>query len=141
MAPASHVPRLGLRQHAGQPRCRGPDGRLGGRRAARKGIGRSLVQSAAALLVRRDIRALEAIGTYHDGPSCMVPAGWLSVGFALVRPHPVTPRFRMNLQTTVRWRPDLGAAWHRLRSGRPTNPAGTGHPSPTKRELTPGPRA
>jgi GNAT superfamily N-acetyltransferase len=80
-----------------------------------KGIGRSLVQSAAGLLVRRDIRALEAVGTYREGPPCTVPAGWLeSVGFALIRPHPVTPRFRMDLQTTARWRPDLGAAWHRL---------------------------
>jgi len=81
----------------------------------RKGIGRQLVQSAAALAARRDIRALEAVGTYRDGPSCMLPAAWLeSVGFAVVRPHPLTPRLRMDLQSTVRWRPDLGAAWHRL---------------------------
>ena len=36
----------------------------------RKGIGKQLVQSAAGLVARRDIRALEAVGTYHDGPSC-----------------------------------------------------------------------
>jgi len=79
------------------------------------GIGRQLVQSAAGLVARRDIRALEAVGTHRDGPSCLLPAGWLeAVGFAVVRPHPTTPRLRMNLQTTVRWRPDLGAAWHRL---------------------------
>jgi GNAT superfamily N-acetyltransferase len=116
MAPASQVPRLGafattpVSPDAAVLMGVWVDANLRG-----KGIGRSLVQSAAGLLVRRDIRALEAVGTYHDGPSCMVPAGWLErVGFALVRPHPVTPRFRMNLQTTVRWRPDLGAAWHRL---------------------------
>lgn len=80
-----------------------------------KGIGRQLVQSAAALVARRDIRALEAVGTYREGPSCMLPASWLqSVGFAIVREHPVAPRLRMDLQTTVRWKPDLGAAWHRL---------------------------
>ncbi len=79
-----------------------------------KGIGRQLVQSAAGLVVRRDIRALEAVGTYHNGPSCMLPVGWLeAVGFAVVRPHPITPRLRMDLQSTLRW-PDFGAAWHRL---------------------------
>jgi GNAT superfamily N-acetyltransferase len=80
-----------------------------------KGLGRQLVQTAAGLLVRRDIRALEAVGTYHDSPSCMMPAAWLeAVGFSVVRPHPVTPRLRMDLQSTVRWRADLGAAWNRL---------------------------
>ena len=87
------------------------------------GIGRQLVQSAAGLLARRDIRALEAVGTHRDGPSCLLPAGWLeAVGFAVVRPHPTTPRLRMDLQSTVRWRPDLGAAWHRL-TGLVTQPA------------------
>lgn len=116
MAPASKVPRLGafattpVSPDAAVLMGVWVDSPLRG-----KGIGRSLVQTAAGLLVRRDIRALEAVGTYREGPSCMVPAGWLeSVGFTLVRPHPVTPRFRMNLQTTVRWRPDLGAAWQRL---------------------------
>jgi GNAT superfamily N-acetyltransferase len=80
-----------------------------------KGLGRQLVQAAAAAVARRDIRALEAVGTYHDGPSCMLPTGWLeSVGFTVVRAHPVTPRLRLDLQSTVRWRPDLSAAWHRL---------------------------
>src|SRR4029450_12785997 len=80
-----------------------------------KGLGKQLVQSAAALGARRDIRPLEAVGTYHDGPSCMLPVGWLeAVGFQVVRPHPITPRLRMDLQNAVRWRPGLGAAWHRL---------------------------
>jgi ribosomal protein S18 acetylase RimI-like enzyme len=82
-----------------------------------KGLGKQLVQSAASLVVRRDIRALEAVGTYHDGPSCMLPVGWLeAVGFQVVRPHPITPRLRMDLQSAVRWRTDLGAAWNRLTS-------------------------
>ncbi len=80
-----------------------------------RGIGRQLMQAAAGLVARRDIRALEAVGTYHEGPSCMLPVGWLeAVGFSVVRDHPMTPRLRMDLQTTVRWRPGLGAAWHRL---------------------------
>jgi GNAT superfamily N-acetyltransferase len=90
-----------------------------------KGIGRQLVASAASLLVRRDIRALEAIGTNREGPSCMTPTPFLeSVGFAIVRPHPVTPRLRMDLQSTQRWIPDLGAAWNRLTElvGQPTSP-------------------
>jgi GNAT superfamily N-acetyltransferase len=80
-----------------------------------KGVGRQLVQSAAAMVTRRDIRALEAVGTHHPEPSCMLPTGWLeAVGFTVVRPHPVTPRLRMDLQSTLRWKPDLGAAWSRL---------------------------
>ena len=88
-----------------------------------RGIGRQLVQSAAGLLVRRDIRALEAVGTEQQEASCMLPTSWLqAVGFSVVRPHPVTPRLRMDLQSTVRWRPDLGAAWNRL-TGLVTQPA------------------
>lgn len=80
-----------------------------------KGVGRQMVQSAAGLVARRDIRALEAVGTYREGLSCMLPVSWLlSVGFGVVRPHPLTPRLRMDLQSTVRWKPDLGAAWQRL---------------------------
>jgi ribosomal protein S18 acetylase RimI-like enzyme len=116
LAPAVYVPRLGafattpvgpdaavvMSAHV-SPELRG------------KGLGKQLVQSAAGLVVRRDIRALEAVGTYHDGPSCMLPIGWLeAVGFEVVRPHPITPRLRMDLQNAVRWRPGLGAAWNRL---------------------------
>ncbi len=116
LAPAIYVPRL----NAFATTPVGPDAAvvmsglvIEGFRG--KGIGRQLIQSAAGLVARRDIRALEAVGTYHEGPSCMLPATWLeAVGFAVVRPHPSTPRMRMDLQTTVRWRPDLGAAWHRL---------------------------
>lgn len=124
MAPAMHVPRLGA--FATTPVS--PDAAvLMSVQVAEEhrghGVGRHLVQTAAALVARRDIRALEAVGTYHDGPSCMLPAGWLqSVGFAVVRPHPVTPRLRMDLQTTLRWKPDLGAAWSRL-TGLVTQPA------------------
>lgn len=80
-----------------------------------KGLGRQLVQAAAAAAARRDVRALEAVGTYGGGSSCLLPADWLeSVGFTVVRVHPMTPRLRLDLQSTVRWRPDLSAAWHRL---------------------------
>lgn len=79
------------------------------------GWGRQLVQEAAALMVRRDIRAIEAVGSHREGPSCIAPAGFLQrVGFTVVRQHPVTPRLRMDLSSTARWLPDLGAAWSRL---------------------------
>lgn len=124
MAPAMHVPRLGA--FATTPVS--PDAAVVmSVRVAEEhrghGVGRHLVQTAAALVARRDIRALEAVGTYHDGPSCMLPTAWLElVGFVIVRPHPVTPRLRMDLQATQRWRPDLGAAWSRL-TGLVTQPA------------------
>jgi GNAT superfamily N-acetyltransferase len=115
MAPAQLVPRLGA--FATTPVSTDAAVILSARVAEEfrgKGIGRQLVQSAAGLVVRRDIRALEAVGTYQASPSCMLPVGWLeAVGFAVVRPHPITPRLRMDLQNTVRWL-DLGAAWHRL---------------------------
>ena len=74
------------------------------------GLGRQLVQSAAAELTRRDLCALEAIAHPRR-----MPVGWLlAVGFRTVQPHPLAPRLRMDLTTTVRWRPDLAAAWHRI---------------------------
>jgi GNAT superfamily N-acetyltransferase len=116
MAPARYVPRLGafavtpVSSDAAVLMAAWVTEPLRG-----KGIGRQLVQSAASMLSRRDIRAIEAVGTYRTGPSCMLPASWLeAVGFTTVRPHPITPRLRMDLQATQRWRPDLGAAWHRL---------------------------
>jgi GNAT superfamily N-acetyltransferase len=116
MAPSMYVPRLGaFATTPVSPDAAVLQGVWVTEELRGKGIGRQLVQSAAGMLVRRDIRALEAVGTYRTAPSCMMPAGWLeAVGFTVVRPHPVTPRLRMNLQSTQRWRPDLGAAWHRL---------------------------
>jgi GNAT superfamily N-acetyltransferase len=116
MAPAALVPRLGA--FATTPVSQDAAVVMTVRVVAEYrgvGIGRQLIQSAAALVARRDIRALEAVGSYHEGPSCMLPVGWLeAVGFTVARPHPITPRLRMNLQSTLRWKPDLGAAWNRL---------------------------
>jgi GNAT superfamily N-acetyltransferase len=130
MAPAGFVPRLGA--FASTPTSQDAAVVMSVRvveEFQHKGIGRQLVQAAAGLAARRDIRALEAVGTYRDGPSCMLPASWLqAVGFAVVRPHLVTPRLRMDLQTTLRWKPDLGAAWQRLAGlvpqSAPPEPAG-----------------
>ena len=65
------------------------------------------------------------MGTYHDGPSCMLPVAWLeTVGFVVVRPHPVTPRLRMDLKGAVRWREEVESALERLLGVvRPKHPA------------------
>ena len=103
-----------------------------------KGLGRQLVSTAAGLVARRDLRALEAVGTRREGPSCLMPVGWLeSVGFEVVRDHPVTPRLRMDLQTTQRW-PGFGAAWSRL-TGLVTPPPAPQPASYVRRESEPTP--
>ena len=139
MAPASFVPRLGA--FPTTPVSSGAAVLLSVRVTEEHrghGVGRQLVQAAAGLAARRDIRALEAVGSNREAPSCMLPTAWLErVGFVVVRPHPITPRLRMDLQPTVRWRPDLGAAWNRL-AGLVSQPA---PPEPAARRsglATPG---
>lgn len=79
-----------------------------------QGMGRRLVQAAAAWAARSRVEALEAVGVHGEDP-CLPPAAWLErVGFRTVRAHPLYPRLRMDISSTVRWRPELGAAWHRL---------------------------
>lgn len=75
-----------------------------------RGFGRQLVQAAAAELIRREVLAIEAVGQSEE-----LPTGFLrAVGFRVIQPNPIAPRLRMDLTTTVRRRPDLVAAWHRL---------------------------
>ena len=82
------------------------------------GIGRMLVRAMARDLVERDVRAVEAFG--HRGPlgraeRCTVPVDFLSgVGFRTRRPHPVTPRMRMDLRTALSWKSEVEAALERL---------------------------
>lgn len=85
------------------------------------GLGRLLVQAVAADLVERDVVALEA---FAHGPTrltarvspCTLPADFLTrVGFATHRAHPVTPRLRMHLRSTVTWREEVEAAVRRVR--------------------------
>ncbi len=106
-----------------------PDHRAGG-------LGRMLVQGMARDLVKRGgIAAVEAFGdTRGPGPgagrrTCVVPADFLgSVGFKTHRPHPITPRMRMDLRTALTWRTEVEAALERLvgvvrPSARPSAPA------------------
>ena len=83
------------------------------------GLARMLVQGMAADLVRRGVRAIEAVASAGDEASpttCLVPADFLlSVGFTTVRPHPRTPRLRLDLRSTAMWREDVvEAALERL---------------------------
>ncbi len=84
------------------------------------GIGRLLVQGMARDLVGRGgIRAVEAFA--HGGnrlapeTGCLLPAEFLArVGFKTHRPHPRTPRMRMELRSLVSWRDEVEAAIERL---------------------------
>jgi GNAT superfamily N-acetyltransferase len=94
------------------------------------GLGRALVRAAAADLVGRGVRAVEAYGTTTE-VGCLIPAGFLTeVGFIAVRDHALVPRLRLDLRTTVTWRDDVGGVWARLggyfgtRSGSRIDPVG-----------------
>ena len=81
------------------------------------GLGRMLVQGMARDLVSRGgFGAVEAFGDARGRSGhCVVPADFLgSVGFKTHRPHPVHPRMRMELRTTVTWRDEVEAALERL---------------------------
>jgi GNAT superfamily N-acetyltransferase len=83
------------------------------------GVGRMLIQGTARDLSRRgDVTAVEAFGSL-SGPgsrrACVLPADFLGrVGFKTHRPHPTTPRMRMDLRTAVAWRSEVEAALERL---------------------------
>ena len=90
------------------------------------GLGRMLVQGVARDVVRRGIRAIEAFGRSGDAAKaepdsadygCLLPADYLlAVGFKTVRPHPRTPRLRLDVKTTVTWKEDVEYALDRLLS-------------------------
>lgn len=96
------------------------------------GLGRMLVQGVAADLVTRGHSALEAYGdTRATTRGCVVPAEFLSgVGFKTQRPHPTTPRMRMELRAAIRWKDEveqaLGKVWEVVRLPKPkaTRPIG-----------------
>lgn len=90
------------------------------------GLGRMLVQGVARDVVRRGIRAIEAFGRlgepaaedpYPANLGCLLPAEYLlAVGFKTVRPHPRTPRLRLDVKTTVTWKEDVEYALDKLLS-------------------------
>lgn len=81
------------------------------------GLGRMLVQGMARDLIQRGgTGAIEAYGDVRGrGGRCLLPADFLgSVGFKTHRPHPASPRMRMDLRTTVTWRDPVDAVVDRL---------------------------
>ncbi|MGD7789239.1 GNAT family N-acetyltransferase [Propionibacteriaceae bacterium Y1700] len=96
------------------------------------GIGRQLVQSAAAQAMRGRVAALEAIGSYGAG-TCATPAvTWLRrTGFQVTRNHPLTPRLRLDLHSTLplpRLRQALAALQNLIRPY-PPEPVGRSEPA------------
>jgi hypothetical protein len=83
------------------------------------GLGRMLVQGLARDVTRHGVRAVEAFGRPSDTRDpelvCLPPTEFLlAVGFKTVRPHPKTPRLRLDIRSIVSWREDAGYAVERL---------------------------
>lgn len=81
------------------------------------GLGRMLVQGMARDLIERGgFGAVEAYGATRGRVGrCVVPVDFLgSVGFKTHRPHPTSPRMRMDLRSAVTWREPVDAAIDRL---------------------------
>ncbi|RRQ80357.1 GNAT family N-acetyltransferase [Streptomyces griseofuscus] len=81
-----------------------------------QGLGRVLVQTVAKDLLRRGFRAIEAFGDARwKEPACLLPADHLlAVGFKTVRQHPLHPRLRLELRSTLSWKEDVEMAIDRL---------------------------
>jgi hypothetical protein len=83
------------------------------------GFGRMLVQGLARDVTRHGVRAVEAFGRPAESTdpalACLPPTEFLlAVGFKTVRPHPKTPRLRLDIRSIVSWREDAGYAVERL---------------------------
>jgi GNAT superfamily N-acetyltransferase len=87
------------------------------------GLGRLLMQEMVKDLVQRGgIRAVEGFGSTgarswrRTGDHlCLLPVEFLQrVGFKTQRPHPRTPRMRLELKSVLTWREEVEAALERL---------------------------
>ena len=85
------------------------------------------------------MKAIEAFGdTRGRTGRCVVPADFLlSVGFSTHRSHPVNPRMRMDLRTTLSLREELERGLERLlapvKHRQPQASPVERHPSPAQR--------
>ncbi len=83
------------------------------------GLGRMMMQGMAKdLVLRGGVKAVEAFGdTRGRSGHCIIPADFLlAVGFSTYRAHPVNPRMRMDLRTTLSLREELERGLERLLS-------------------------
>jgi GNAT superfamily N-acetyltransferase len=99
------------------------------------GLARMLVQGVVRDLVERypgrrrggPPLALETFADACGDAPCLVPLEVCDrLGFAVHRPHPRTPRMRMELRSTVTWRSEVGHAVGRLAGAVRPRP----HPAP-----------
>lgn len=81
------------------------------------GIGSWLVQGVLADLVGSGVRAVEAFGWVRRPVPCLVAADALvAMGFRVVRPHPTTPRLRLDVSATLPLAAQVSAAVDRVRT-------------------------
>ncbi len=88
------------------------------------GLGRMLIQGVVRDVATRGVRAIEAFGrpatggvlpSGGPGTDCRLPASYLlAVGFKTTRPHPRSPRLRLDVRTAVSWKEDVESAIDRL---------------------------
>lgn len=79
------------------------------------GLGKMLVQSAAADLVRRgEHKAIEAYASPRDGEGVLPRAFLEAIGFHVKREHPRQPRLRMDLRGSRRWVDEVEGRWERI---------------------------
>lgn len=80
-----------------------------------RGLGRVLLQSIEAGLVRRKMKAIEVFATrdsnYPPGPIEF----YLQNGFYIIREHPTTPLLRLELKALVGWHINVQFALDRLK--------------------------
>ncbi len=108
-----------------------------------QGLGRLLMQAMVKDLLKRDgIRAVECFGSsgIAEDPDCLPEEFLARVGFRTHRPHPRTPRMRLELRSILSWRSELEVAVERLlgavRPGR-TAPAAPSAPRVSRRTTPP----
>lgn len=104
------------------------------------GLGRMLVQAMARDLVGRPgIRAVEVFADQRGSGHCLLPAEFLArVGFKTHRPHPRTPRMRMEMRTLLPWRTEVEAALEKLVGAvRPAKPPAPATPASREGERRP----
>lgn len=78
-------------------------------------IAAELVRQCLTQLARRRVRALECFGTTRTATGELPPAEWLADhGFELVRPDPLRPKYRVDIDRTITVWDHLRGLWRRV---------------------------